>query len=82
MNQQMPLKNAGYKIQDFKMYREQENGKNYIVLAKQEKTGMWATWECTNCNDFYWGHYFESENEARKDFYERLASKYDLPWEG
>lgn len=82
MKTKMAFENAGYDIKDYKMYRKQENGENFVVLAHNKKSGMWATWECTNGNDFYWGHYFDSYIEARKDYYTRLASKYDLPWEG
>lgn len=74
-------KNAGYTIRLSTMYREQENGDNYIVLAENENTGMWCTWECTNGTDFYWGHYFDSRTEAYRDYYTRLASKYDTPFE-
>lgn len=81
MKQKMAIENAGYFIHDYKMYRKQENGFNYIVLGHNIKTDMWCTWECTNGDNFYWGHYFDSETEARKDYYTRLASKYDLPWE-
>ena len=77
----MKIKNASYDIREFTMYREQENGRNYIVLGHNPKNGMWVTWECTNGTDFYWGHYFDSKTEAKKDYYTRLASKFDLPWE-
>lgn len=74
-------KNAGYTIRLYAMYREQENGDNYIVLAENEKTGMWCTWECTNGTDFYWGHYFDSRIAAIRDYYRRLYEKHDTPWE-
>ena len=77
----MLKKNAGYTIKDYTMYRKEENGENYVVLAHNEKSGMWCTWNCTNITDFYWGHYFDSETEARKDYYQRLADKYNSPWE-
>lgn len=71
--------NAGYTIWESKMYRTQENGDNYVVLAENEKTGMWVTWECTNGTDFYWGHYYKSQTEATRDYYNRLADKYNVP---
>ena len=77
----MITKNAGYTIRKFEMYREQENGENFVVLAENEKTGMWCTWECTNGESFYWGHYFDSKEKAFQDYYERLAEKYNRPWE-
>lgn len=79
---EMATRNAGYTIRKYEMYRTEENGDNYVVLAENEKTGMWATWDCTNGDYFYWGHYFDSKMEATKDYYTRLASKHDLPWEG
>lgn len=81
MKQQMAIENAGYMIMKYTMYREQENGKNYVVLGHNKKTDMWCTWECTNGTDFYWGHYFDSKTEATRDYYTRLTSKYDRPWE-
>lgn len=78
----MVSKNAGYTIKHYEMYREQENGENFVVLAHNEKSDMWCTWECTNGTDFYWGHYFDSEMEGWMDYHKRLASKYDRPWEG
>ena len=78
---EMAKKNASYKIVKYEMYREQENGKNYVVLGHNEKTNMWVTWECTDGNNFYWGHYFTSKTEAMKDYYSRLADKYNRPWE-
>lgn len=73
--------NAGYTIEDYTMYRTQENGDNYVVLAHNEKSGMWCTWDCTNGTYFYWGHYFDSKTEATRDYYTRLADKYNTPWE-
>lgn len=77
----MVKKNAGYTIRKYEMYQKRKNGENYIVLAENEKTGMWCTWECTNGNSFFWGHYFDSKTEAHKDYYTRLANYYNKPWE-
>lgn len=43
------------------------------------KYEMYRTQE--NGDNFYWGHYFDSKTEATRDYYTRLASKHDLPWE-
>ena len=76
-------KNAGYTITDYTMYRHQENGDNYVVLAHNEKSGMWCTWECTNGTDFYWGHYFNSKTEAihrSDDYVEEIKAVFFDPW--
>ena len=40
---EMAKKNASYKIVKYEMYREEENGKNYVVLGHNEKANMWVT---------------------------------------
>lgn len=37
---EMATKNAGYTIRIYEMYRTQENGANYVVLAENVKFGM------------------------------------------
>lgn len=76
--------NAGYHIMQYEVYREgvAPSGieyKNAVVLGLNKK-GMWVTWEWSNSSEFFWGHYFESENDARKDYHARLMNNYDLPW--
>ena len=51
MRTKMAFENTGYWIKDYKMYRKQENGENFVVLAHNKRSGMWATWECTNGNN-------------------------------
>jgi predicted DNA-binding WGR domain protein len=72
----MDKKVAGYAVKAYEHYRTEEGRKYYIVLADPSSGQMWVTWECTNGNDFYWGHYFTSEAAARSDFHKRLAEKY------
>ena len=43
MRTKMAFENAGYWIKDYKMYRKQENGENFVVLAQNKRSGMWAT---------------------------------------
>lgn len=82
----LPEMNAGYTIAQHEVYRKSnryssENcTESAVVLARNLKTGWWATWECRNGNDFFWGHYFETELDARRDYHERLAKNYDMPW--
>lgn len=47
-----------------------------VVLAHSQASGMWATWETGGPNDFFFGHYFETEREARMDYHERLLTYY------
>lgn len=43
-----------------------------IVLARNER-GRYCTWECKNGTDYYWGHYFDGCEAARRDFLMRCA---------
>lgn len=70
-------KNAGYEIVDFEQY----DHKNAVVLARNPNTGMWATWVYNRQSEFFWGHYFDSRMDAKKDYHKRLAEAYDRPWE-
>lgn len=64
-------KNAGYIITDSITIGESE-----IVLGVHEsKPNMFVTWECTNKNNYQWGHYFSSLVSAQKDFCERGLNK-------
>lgn len=75
----MDKKVGGYTVKHYELYRQYEGRQYFVVLAKNEKTGMWATWECTDGHDFYWGHYFNSELEAWCDYHQRLVLKYTTP---
>lgn len=76
------MKNAGYTIEKIEI-TYQEFGYWYgIALAHNEKTNMWATW-CTKQKqdketeiDFFWGHYFDKERDARADYHGRLLQEY------
>lgn len=80
---------AGYEIKRKEAYSQKETYDNGIIMGihpAQKYPCRYATWEYTenhengNLNAF-WGHYFESETEAYKDYYNRLANHYDKPWE-
>jgi hypothetical protein len=75
----MLKKIANFKIEAYEMYRIYEKNEYFVVLAQNVNTGTWVTWECTNGEDFYWGHYFNKEEDARLDFHKRLAIKYTSP---
>ena len=84
------MKNTGYDILEAKNYKVTDTYTQGICLGKHENQNYpprFVTWEYTeNLKTgkftFYWGHYFDSENDAYKDYYTRLANRYDLPWEG
>jgi len=54
----------------------------YAMGERYGKFPSFATWERTPGNDgggepnYYWGHYFESRNEALRDFCDRAGEKY------
>lgn len=64
-------KNAGYIITNAITIGDSE-----IVLGVHEtKPNEFVTWECSNKNSYYWGHYFTSQLKAQKDFLERGLDK-------
>ncbi len=80
----MPEINEGYEIIAAETYSTLRAGRRYrIVLGKLEtKLGtMFVTWESiiqplTNRIDYFWGHYFSEEDQARADYHRRLLEKY------
>lgn len=80
--------NEGYKITASETYTASRSGQeSRIVLAEKETSlgKMFVTWESTawplsngsEKADYYWGHYFDDEREARADFHRRLLEKYE-----
>ncbi len=47
-----------------------------IVIAHcpQNKCTPYVTWECSNGNNYYWGHYCTTKKGAMKDFTERILN--------
>lgn len=82
------MNNAGYNILERKNYRVDEAYANGICLGKHTSDKCpqrYVTWEYTEILDtgiysFYWGHYYEREEDAYKDYYSRLAYHYDKPF--
>lgn len=83
------MKNANYDILETKNYQVNEKYANGICLGKHPSVNCpqrYVTWEYTEnletgAFSFYWGHYYENGSDAYKDYFERLASHYDKPWE-
>lgn len=80
---------AGYEVKRKETYKEAEDHNNGVVMGihpSPKCPARYATWEYTETHatgelNAYWGNYFDSEVEAYKDYYSRLAAHYDLPWE-
>ena len=79
--------NQGYEIITAETYSTTRLGQeSRVVLGRMEtKYGVrFVTWECTRWplkwgrmkSDYYWGHYFDDETQARADFHFRLFEKY------
>ena len=64
-------KNAGYIITNAITIGDSE-----IVLGVHEtRPNEFVTWECTNKDNYHWGHYTTSLLSAQKDFCERALNK-------
>jgi hypothetical protein len=67
-------KNAGYVITNAIKIGESE-----VVLGIHEKNpNMCVTWECSNGDNYHWGHYFDNLLSAQKDFCKRGYDKARL----
>ena len=63
--------NAGYVIANAITIGDSE-----IVLGVHKtRPNMFVTWECTNKNNYYWGHYSSTLLSAQRDFCERALNK-------
>ena len=77
--------NEGYEIIAAETYNAPRAGRqDRIVLGRLEtKLGtMFVTWASviqplTNRIDYFWGHYFSEEDQARADYHRRLLKKYE-----
>ncbi len=64
-------KNAGYIITN-----QITIGDSEIVLGVHETVpNQFVTWECTDKNNYFWGHYFSNLLSAQKDFCARGLDK-------
>lgn len=63
--------NAGYIITD-----SVHVGNTEFVLGVNQATGAsFVTWECTNGNNYFWGHYTDNLLAAQKDLCERALGE-------
>lgn len=63
---------AGYVITQSIKVKDTE-----FVLGEHPKTGMCATWQCKNGDDYFWGHYCTNKYDALKDLCQRAAQEID-----
>ena len=64
---------AGYKI----IQEEQYSLGHWVCLGVHRTTKMGVTWERTSRDNYFWGHYFANELDARIDYHKRLARLYE-----
>jgi transcriptional regulator with XRE-family HTH domain len=78
--------NQGYEIVEKETYRICDTGRaDAIVLARMStKYGtQFVTWESAaylrddRPLEYFWGHYFSEEDQARADYHRRLLKKYE-----
>lgn len=73
------LTNEGYTIRSMTRTSRKAAREEGVALACQG-TNAWVTWGYTRqadgTPDFFWGHYFSGEREAKADFYRRLAEEF------
>lgn len=58
--------NAGYTVTDTIHIGQVE-----FVLGEQANGKQFATWECRDGDNYYWGHYFDSITAAKLDLLAR-----------
>ena len=67
-------KNAGYIITNSITI-----GNSEIVLGVHEtRPNAFVTWECSDKDNYFWGHYFNNLVSAQKDFCERGVQKAEF----
>lgn len=71
------IENQGYFIVAHENYGGEGEHVFYIVLGYNPKTKQYVTWDCVDLRSFFWGHYFENELHAKKDYHDRLKNYYD-----
>ena len=66
-NEQKKRINAGYEIFDSINIGKAE----FVVGRNIHAPSQYVTWECSNGNNYFWGHYFSDRSEALRDMYSR-----------
>ena len=48
-----------------------------FVLGEHPETGICATWQCKNGDNYFWGHYYGNRYDALKDLCQRASNEVD-----
>ena len=67
-------KNAGYTIVESIHIGNTE----FVIGHKPGAPSQYVTWECTNGDNYFWGHYMDERHQAERDLLERASSELDL----
>ena len=63
--------NAGYEI-----IRSFSVGDTEFVLGRNVYApSQFVTWECSNGNNYFWGHYFSNYSSAMADLFDRAETE-------
>ncbi len=66
--------NAGYTITDSVHIGSAE----FVIGEQQTQYGaMYVTWQCRDGDNYFWGHYLNSRQEAERDLIDRAHSQLD-----
>lgn len=63
---------AGYVITQSIKVKDTE-----FVLGEHPTTGMYATWQCKDGDNYFWGHYCTNKYDALKDLCQRASNEVD-----
>ena len=66
-------KNAGYTIVESIHIGNSE----FVIGHKPGAPSPYVTWECTNGDNYFWGHYIMDRYNAERDLIERAALELD-----
>lgn len=74
----------GESNQGFEIIAAESYSTTYRIVLGVKDTSLgpaYVTWESSagadGCPDYFWGHYFSSEKEARADYHRRLLGHYE-----
>jgi len=66
-------KNASYTIIQSMMIGKAE----FVIGYREGGMTPYATWECKDGDNYFWGHYFMERHRAERDFLERCTKELD-----
>ena len=67
-------RNAGYRITDSIRIGETE----YVIGTHEKDPNRFVTWACTDGNNYFWGHYLTSREDAERDLIKRAGEQRRL----